>query len=86
MRRYPNVFRQIGVGPVTLQNRIFVPAHTTNYGDNNLPTLRHLAYHRERARGGVGLIIFEALRVRRTSLGRRQGVNGYEPAVVDLFA
>ncbi|MBU6378260.1 MAG: FAD-dependent oxidoreductase [Gammaproteobacteria bacterium] len=71
---------------MTVRNRIFVPAHTTNYGADNLPTDRHLAYHRERARGGVGLIIFEAIRVHPSTLGRSQGVNGYDRAAIPRFA
>jgi 2,4-dienoyl-CoA reductase-like NADH-dependent reductase (Old Yellow Enzyme family) len=84
--RYPHVFRPLALGPRTVRNRIFVPAHTTNYGEDNLPSDRHLAYHRERAAGGVGLIIFEGIRVHRSSLGRRQGVNGYERAAIPRFA
>ncbi len=84
--RYPGVFRSLRLGPVEVRNRIFVPAHTTNYGEDNLPSARHLAYHQARARGGAGLIIFEAIRVHRSSLGRRQGVNGYEPAAIPVFA
>ncbi len=82
---YPSVFEPLDIGPVTVRNRIFVPAHTTNFGDNNLPTGRHLAYHRARATGGVGLIIFEAIRVHRSSLGRKQGVNGYERSCIPQF-
>ena len=63
--RYPGVFRSLRLGPVEVRNRIFVPAHTTNYGEDNLPSARHLAYHQARARGGAGLIIFEAIRVHR---------------------
>ena len=84
--RYPHVFRPLTLGPVAVRNRIFVPAHTTNYGEDNLPSERHLAYHRARAAGGAGLIIFEGIRVHRSSLGRRQGVNGYEPAAIPAFA
>lgn len=84
--RYPNVFRPLALGPRTVRNRIFVPAHTTNYGDDNLPSDRHLAYHRERAAGGVGMIVFEGIRVHRSSLGRRQGVNGYEREAIPRFA
>lgn len=84
--RYPNVFRPLALGPRTARNRIFVPAHTTNFGEDNLPTDRHLAYHRERAAGGVGLIVFEGIRVHRSSLGRRQGVNGYEREAIPRFA
>ena len=46
----------IEIGGVALRNRVVVPAHTTNFGHANSPTARHVAYHRERARGGVGLI------------------------------
>ncbi|MFN6954074.1 MAG: NAD(P)-binding protein [Acetobacteraceae bacterium] len=84
--RYPNVFRPLALGPRAVRNRIFVPAHTTNYGEDNLPSDRHLAYHRERAAGGAGLIIFEGIRVHRSSLGRRQGVNGYEREAIPRFA
>lgn len=84
--RYPNVFRPLALGPRRVRNRILVPAHTTNYGEDNLPSDRHLAYHRERAAGGAGLIIFEGIRVHRSSLGRRQGVNGYDRAAIPRFA
>ena len=84
--RYPHVFRPVQVGPHRLRNRIFVPAHTTNYGEANLPTDRHLEYHRARAAGGAAMIIFEAIRVHRSSLGRAQGVNGFDRAAIPRFA
>lgn len=84
--RYPHVFQPIRVGTTELRNRIFVPAHTTNFGADNLPTDRHLAYHRARAAGGAGLIVFEGIRVHRSSLGRAQGVNGYDRAAIPRFA
>ena len=86
VRRYPNVFRPITLGPVALRNRIFIPAHTTNFGEDNLPSDRHLAYHRARAAGGAAMIVFEGIRVHRSSLGRRQGVNGYGAGAVPAFA
>lgn len=82
---YPHVFTPLSIGPTTVRNRIFVPAHTTSYGDDNLPSDRHLAYHQARAAGGVGLIIFEAIRVHRSTLGRKQGVNGYDTACIPRF-
>ncbi len=86
MTDYPHVFSPLTIGTTPVRNRIFVPAHTTNYGENNLPSDRHLAYHRARAAGGAGLSIFEAIRVHRSSLGRQQGVNGYDPACIPRFA
>ena len=74
--RYPNVFRPFSIGDVEIRNRIFLPAHTTNFAENFLPTARHLAYLRERAAGGVGLMFMDPLRVHRTSLGRAAGLAG----------
>ncbi|MBI2321667.1 MAG: FAD-dependent oxidoreductase [Chloroflexi bacterium] len=83
--RYPHVFSPFRIGRVTLRNRIFVPAHTTNYGEEHLPSERHVAYHAEKAKGGAGLIIFEAIRVHPTSIGRAHGVIGYDPRCVERF-
>ncbi len=82
---YPHVFRTLKIGQTEVRNRIFVPAHTTNFGEDNLPSSRHLAYHRARAAGGAGLIIFEGIRVHKSSLGRQQGVNGYEAGSIPKF-
>ena len=83
--RFPHVFSPFRIGSLELRNRIFVPAHTTNYGDDHLPSERHVHYHTEKARGGVGLIIFEAIRIHPTSIGRAQGVIGYDPWCVPRF-
>jgi mycofactocin system FadH/OYE family oxidoreductase 2 len=83
--RFPHVFSPFRIGSLELRNRIFVPAHTTNYGDDHLPSEQHVHYHAEKARGGAGLIIFEAIRVHPTSIGRAQGVIGYDPRCVARF-
>jgi dimethylglycine catabolism A len=73
------LFEPITLGPAVLRNRIFVAPHTTNFGEAgvNLITDRHLDYHRERARGGAGLIITEGIRVHPTSL-RRLGLHAFD--------
>lgn len=73
---YARVFRPFDLAGVAVRNRIFLPAHTTNFGRDFLPTDEHVAYLAERARGGVGLVIVEPLRVHRTSLGRSGGLSG----------
>jgi len=78
-------FEPFQINRVRLRNRIFMPAHTTNFGADHLPSARHAAYHRERAAGGVALIIFEAIRVMENTLGRPQGVCGYTPESVTAF-
>ncbi len=83
---YPHVFKPLKIGATELRNRIFVPAHTTNFGEDNLPSDRHLAYHRARAAGGAALNIVEGIRVHRSSLGRQQGLNGFDRAAIPRFA
>ncbi|MFM7570350.1 MAG: NADH-dependent flavin oxidoreductase, partial [Betaproteobacteria bacterium] len=78
-------FAPLEINGLQLRNRIFMPAHTTNFGAEHLPSGRHVAYHRERAAGGVALIIFEAIRVMENTLGRPQGVCGYTPESIPAF-
>lgn len=78
-------FAPLEINGLQLRNRIFMPAHTTNFGAEHLPSARHVAYHRERAAGGVALIIFEAIRVMENTLGRPQGVCGYTPESIPAF-
>lgn len=85
MSRYPCVSKPITINGVSIRNRIFMPAHTTNFGEHHLPSQRHVDYHRERARGGVGAIIFEAIRVVENTLGRPQGVAGFLPGSIEAF-
>ena len=82
---YAQALSPLDVGPLRFRNRIFVPAHTTNFGEHHLPSAQHLAYHRARARGGVGAIIFESIRVHANSLGRPQAVCGFDPACIEPF-
>lgn len=85
MARYPHIEKPITINGLTARNRIFMPAHTTNFGEHHLPSQRHVDYHRERARGGVGAIIFEAIRVCDNTLGRPQGVAGFLPGSIEAF-
>lgn len=74
------------VGPVRLRNRVFVSAHTTNFGAGNLPTDRHAAYHEARAQGGVGLIITEGVRVHPSSAARDSAIGAFTHDAVPHFA
>ncbi|SHK98753.1 hypothetical protein SAMN05443637_115181 [Pseudonocardia thermophila] len=81
-----HVLSPFELGGLTLRNRVFVPGHTTNFGRQNMPTERHVAYHRERARGGVGLIITEAVRVHPTSAGRHISLGCFDDEAIPAFA
>ncbi|SCL20901.1 hypothetical protein GA0074692_1021 [Micromonospora pallida] len=75
----------VHLGSMRLRNRVFVPGHTTNFGHRNEPTARLAAYHAERARGGVGLIITEAIRVHPTSAGRSISLGSFSDAVIPAY-
>ncbi|MFN0301883.1 MAG: FAD-dependent oxidoreductase [Burkholderiales bacterium] len=85
MTMLDHVFKPLEINHLRARNRVFVPAHTTNFGASHLPTDRHVAYHRARARGGAALVIFEAIRVMENTLGRPQGVAGYPPECVPHY-
>lgn len=76
----------VTLGSLVVRNRVVVPGHTTNFAVHNLPTRRHAAYHAERARGGVGMIITEAIRVHPTSAGRTLSLGCFEDAAVPSYA
>lgn len=81
--QFARVMSPFKIGEVEIRNRIFLPAHTTNFGRDFLPTENHVAYLRARARAGVGLIFVEPLRVHPTSLGRAGGLTGSDPRALD---
>lgn len=56
------VFSPLQIGPVTVKNRIVRTGHGTGFGGGTMsPAL--IEYHVERAKGGVGLTIVEAMAV-----------------------
>lgn len=58
--RFPNLFREGQIGNMRIRNRIVMPPMGTNLANENgavTPAMIH--YYRERAKGGVGLIITE---------------------------
>ncbi|MEO3854289.1 FAD-dependent oxidoreductase [Acrocarpospora sp. B8E8] len=74
------------LGGVYLRNRVFVAGHTTNFGHDNRPTVRHVDYHAERANGGAGMIITEAIRVHPTSAGRHISLGSFDDASIPAYA
>jgi 2,4-dienoyl-CoA reductase-like NADH-dependent reductase (Old Yellow Enzyme family) len=50
------LFEPITLGTVEIRNRLVMTGHGTGMAKDHLPTDQHVAYYRERAMGGVGLI------------------------------
>ncbi|MBM3676902.1 MAG: mycofactocin system FadH/OYE family oxidoreductase 2, partial [Actinobacteria bacterium] len=72
MSRYPHLASPVRVGPCELRNRVALLPHGLFFADPRelVPTDAHVAYYRERARGGAGLVCTESSVV---SLDGRQG-------------
>lgn len=65
---FAGLFSPIAVGSLTLKNRVAMQPTSNCYAEKNLPSDRQVAFYRARARGGVGIIISEALATHPTSV------------------
>ncbi len=53
------VWEPLTIGSTTVNHRIMSTGHTQLYGQNEILSDRHVAYYRERARGGTALLVLE---------------------------
>lgn len=73
----------IAIGTMRLKNRMVMPPMVTNYAyEDGSVTGRLRAYHAERAKGGVGLIIVEASYVHQSGKGFRNQVGIYSDRLI----
>src|SRR4051794_25716823 len=54
-----HVWAPLDIGPTRVRHRVMYTAQTILYGENHLLSDRHIAFYRERAKGGVALMITE---------------------------
>jgi 2,4-dienoyl-CoA reductase-like NADH-dependent reductase (Old Yellow Enzyme family) len=54
---FPLVSRELRLRGKTLRSRAYLPAHQPGLADDGLPGERYVAYHRQRARAGLGMQI-----------------------------
>ena len=83
--RYPNLLSPIRIGNLDVRNRIVSSAYQTNLGEGYRPTERLIEYHVTRARGGVGLIVLEGIRVHPTTRPARYNLIGWEEESLDGY-
>ncbi|MEY2537712.1 MAG: hypothetical protein QOG67_1452, partial [Verrucomicrobiota bacterium] len=84
--RYPLLFSPFRIRGVELRNRFVFQPHFTALGTlEGQPTDAHVAYHEERARGGVGLIIIESQAIHPTGKMSRRFINAWDPATIPLL-
>ncbi|MBV9671770.1 MAG: FAD-dependent oxidoreductase [Verrucomicrobia bacterium] len=84
--QFPLLFSPFRIRGVELRNRFVFQPHFTALGTlNGQPSDAHVAYHEERARGGVGLIIFESQAIHWSGKMSRRFVNAWDPAVIPFL-
>ena len=83
--RFPHVFTPLRLRHRTLRARINVGAHTTNMAEGGLPGDRHIAYYRERALGGAGMIVVEPMPVHATAVLTRGNFRPGDDSVIPAF-
>ena len=85
MNDFPHVFTPLTIRHRTLRCRINLGAHTTNMSEGGLPSERHIAYYRERALGGAGMIVVEPVPVHATAVLTRGNFRADDDSVVPHF-
>lgn len=85
-RGFPLLFSPLSIRDVILRNRIVFQPHFTALGTRDgMPSEDHVAYHAARARGGVGLIVFESQAVHPTGKMSRRFIDAWDPAVIPMY-
>ncbi|MBX5467390.1 MAG: mycofactocin system FadH/OYE family oxidoreductase 2 [Firmicutes bacterium] len=82
MSPYRHLFSPFRLGRLVLRNRVVFPAHLTNFAEDGEVSSRLIAYYRERARGGVALIITEEQSVHPTDHAYEKLIHAFRPEVV----
>jgi 2,4-dienoyl-CoA reductase-like NADH-dependent reductase (Old Yellow Enzyme family)/thioredoxin reductase len=84
---FTHLFSPFALRDVALRNRTVFQPHFTALGDlNGMPTDDLAAYHEERARGGVGLIVTESLAIHATGKMSARFLNAWDPAIIPGLA
>lgn len=55
---YSALLSPLTIKKLTIRNRVFSAAHAPVYAVDGLPGERYIEYHREKAKGGIGLTVF----------------------------
>lgn len=63
------LWSELAIGPVRVKHRIMATAHSLAYADDHILSDRHIEYYRERAKGGIALLLTEQHAAHPFSLG-----------------
>lgn len=77
---FEQLFSPLQLGRLRLANRIVSTAHGVRLAQEHAPSQRDIDYYLEKARGGVGMIVQEAIRVHPTTVPSPGSIVGYDRA------
>lgn len=84
--KFKSMFTPIKIGPMIVPNRFVVPPMGNNFANTDgTMSDRSLAYYLERARGGFGLITFEATVVYKKAKGGLRKPCLFDDSTIDSF-
>ncbi len=84
--QFKHLFSPLRVNGVTIPNRIMSTAHTTLFAEwNNMMSDRYIEYCRERAEGGIGLIVTQMQAVHPSSHNFERVDFGFDPKVIPVY-
>jgi len=81
---YSRVMSPLTIRGVTIKNRVVRTAHGTAFADGPISD-QLIAYHLERARGGVGLSILEGSWVHLSSYNGARNIHTWDDAIIDSY-
>ena len=79
------VWEPLTIGSTTVSNRIMATGHTQLYGQNETLSDRHIAYYRERARGGVALLVLEQQAVHPAGMAYYAGCLAADEKAIPMY-
>ena len=82
-----HIWSPLTIGRTTVKHRIMMTAETLEYAQDNILSDRHIAFYRERAKGGAALIITEQQGAHPVSKGSFfYGCTAWEKRVIPQYA
>ncbi len=85
MSQFKHLFTKVQIGSTEIKNRILSTAHQTNHVIDGIPTDDLIAYHEERAKGGLGLAILEAAAVHPSGMLTTNTVAAFDPKITEAY-
>ena len=84
--KFKNMFSPIQIGPMQVKNRFVVPPMGNNFANTDgTMSDQSCAYYTARAKGGFGLITFEATVVHKGAKGGPRKPCLYDDSSIDSF-